>query len=109
MTKQEIQQMREAICNEYHVPVDMVFPKTPVRISEESAKAAKALLKIYKKRYKEAKRRLNQQEEVMKTSPADTAQNAIPTTKHDNTLNFMHVIITHLRTATIHITATHFR
>ena len=69
MTKQEIQQMREAICNEYHVPVDMVFPKTPVRISEESAKAAKALLKIYKKRYKEAKRRLNQQEEVMKTSP----------------------------------------
>lgn len=69
MTKQEIQQMREAICNEYHVPVDMVFPKTPVRISEESAKAAKALLKIYKKKYKKAKRRLNQWKKVMETSP----------------------------------------
>lgn len=69
MTKQEIQQIREAICNEYHVPVDMVFPKTPVHISEESAKATKTLLKIYKKEYKKAKRRLNQQKEVMETSP----------------------------------------
>lgn len=69
MTEQEIQQIREAICNEYHVPVDMVFPKTPVRISEESAKAAKALLKIYKKKYKKTERRLNQRKEVMETSP----------------------------------------
>lgn len=69
MSEKEIQQIREAICNEYHVPVDIVFPKTPVRISEESAKAAKALLKIYKKKYKKAKRRLNQQKKVMETSP----------------------------------------
>lgn len=72
MTKQEIQQMREAICNEYHVPVDMVFPKTPVRISEESAKAAKALLDDLiklRKKYKKAKRRLNQWKKVIETSP----------------------------------------
>lgn len=69
MSEKEIQQIREAICNEYHVPVDMVFPKTPVRISEESAKAAKALLKIYKKKYKKTERRLNQRKEVMETSP----------------------------------------
>lgn len=72
MTEQEIQQIREAICNEYHVPVDMVFPKTPVCISEESTKAAKALLDgliKLRKKYKKVKRKLNQRKEVMETSP----------------------------------------
>ena len=49
MTEQEKQQIREAICKEYHVTVEMVFPKTPVRISKEAAEAAKALLDDFDK------------------------------------------------------------